>query len=69
MVSHFGASMEEFNEDGKPIPYYCIVLTPEEAKQVEFSELQFAKVDGKTMFEIRKDKECIGYAVYVLFRK
>lgn len=57
----------ELADEEVPTPYYAIVLTPEQAKLIEHSKLEFFSCDGKTIFSIRDKGKEIGVVMYVMF--
>jgi len=52
------------------IPYIAVPVTAEESKQIEFREMEFYSVNGKTLFEVKdKDGKPTGeYVFYVMFK-
>jgi hypothetical protein len=59
----------EFELGDKKVPYFGIKLTPEQAKLVEHTELDFLRIDGRTMFEVRDENGVkSGYLIFVIFK-
>lgn len=56
---------------GVSIPYYSIILTPEQAKKVEYSKISIYNIDGKTLFEVRDNSGKLTgeYTLFVTFQK
>lgn len=54
--------------DDIKVPSYCILLTEEQAKEIEGKIAEFYNVNGKTLFEVREKGKKIGYAMYVVWK-
>lgn len=67
MIPRFAETEEP---EDVPIPYYAIVLTSEQAKKVEHTEITFFTIEGRTLFPVKDSngKETGEFVLYVLFR-